>query len=493
MQNSFYKHLSTLQEADLVSQTETIIEYIIFFKNLERELTNRDPRQIDGTLISSQLGLLQTYLKSIKKVLINDRKESSISFWKRIPIAREIFSLVNKNRGLRKNRILNDVNRLLEIEELKRELNLERERSKSNAIFTDVLLEDITGKVFDLSLILHQCSLLEDKTHFKSILSPAKGISYYVNALISNFQDQKTAQTLKHHRYPVHNIDPDQFINTIINQAQSFATLHNISLLSETGGQNSIILINEAKFGRIVNNLIITALLSANEASQVKIYSKVENDVWQLELTVNDIGRPVDIINDEIADFKTMQESISAAFRSKNIFVANAIHLCKVLNIELETTSDIGRGTTYKITIPLAPIEFKPVVAELFKPERPVKILLLENGKIYTKYVTETIDSIIPQAEVKVFDYSDPAVLQALMEKPDIVFLPFGADFKNTIPILKRFKSIQVFKNCRVVCYGSSTLEETTISLKQAGVDFLLFLPHTQLEVTDILFHSLQN
>ncbi|WP_168873816.1 hypothetical protein [Chitinophaga varians] len=448
---------------------------------------------MDSTLISSQLGLLQAYLKSIKKVLLNDKKGNRTAFWKRMPIAKELYSIAHKNLERRKQRVMNDVNRLLEIEELKRELHLERERSKSKSIFADVLFEDITGRMFDLSLLLYQCGIQEDDDHVRNALLLAKGFSYYVNTLVSNFQEQKVCQILKHDKHQVHYVDPDKFIETIIRQAQCFATKNNCSLVYESTSQGSYVRTNEAKFGRIVNNLILTSLLSASAGSQIRLYSRVETAVWQFELTVNDIGRPVDIINDETADFRNMNESISAAFSSKNILVANAIHLCKVLNIDLVTTSEIGSSTTYKLNIPLVSIESNQELVNQFESDRPIKVLLLESSKVYTDYVTDEIASISPQAKVVALDYSDPAVLSTLMEKPDMVFLPFGPNFKNTIPIVQRFKSIHAFKECKVVCYGSSTMEDTITSLKQAGTDFLLFLPHTELELRDILFHTLKN
>jgi signal transduction histidine kinase len=130
----------------------------------------------------------------------------------------------------------------------------------------------------------------------------------------------------------------------------------NVQLIWELAAGLPPIMTDAEKLKQIVHNLIDNAL-KFTERGQVRIVSKTAPDHRQLHIQVSDtgIGIAADVLPLVFERYRQADGSISRAYEGLGLGLFIAKKLTDLLRGTLTVTSEIGKGSTFTVALPLSP------------------------------------------------------------------------------------------------------------------------------------------
>lgn len=145
-------------------------------------------------------------------------------------------------------------------------------------------------------------------------------------------------------------------IQQTVESLRSLAVEKNIKLEVEfTDEVPGVILCDLKKFDQILVNLLSNAIKFTLEGSVVIAASRVDNQNWQLSVSDTGIGMPPDAAGYIFEPFRQVDGTSTRKHKGTGLGLAITKQLIDSLNGTIVVESELGKGTTFTITLPIAP------------------------------------------------------------------------------------------------------------------------------------------
>jgi hypothetical protein len=262
--------------------------------------------------------------------------------------------------AIQKNSELEQVNR--ELVMTQRELeqkNIELARlNEQKNYFLGMAAHDLRnpmGAIFNTSELLIEEDLGPLNDEQKDMIDAIKNASEFMLNLVNDFLDiahiESGKLTLKKE-----NTDIFSLLKNNVKFNQNFANKKQISLdfLYTDIESLPMISIDGAKIQQVMNNLISNAIKYTHSGGSVQVILEKEND--NIHIAVRDTGQgiPEDEIQNLFTPFQRTSVQSTAGEKSTGLGLAIAKKIINTHDGEIWVKSQVGKGTTFHISLPLS-------------------------------------------------------------------------------------------------------------------------------------------
>lgn len=160
-------------------------------------------------------------------------------------------------------------------------------------------------------------------------------------------------------------------IEGLLRSLRHLAEQDRVALLWECKSDNDSISLDRDKFDKILLNLVINAIKFTPSSGTIEVKVLVQDG--RLKMTVEDtgVGIPPEVLPRIFERFWQVDTSSTRKFQGAGIGLALVRSLTEAMGGEVSVDSQLGRGTTFTISLPTEPaaVESFPVIEE----ESPLK------------------------------------------------------------------------------------------------------------------------
>ncbi len=233
----------------------------------------------------------------------------------------------------------------LEVSRLKGELlaTVSHElRTPLNAImgFAEILGLGVYGSLSD-----------EQLSAIRQISASTEELLNMVNQLLDQAQIEAGRLRLNIASFSIHDI-----IERVQVKMQALADAKGLQLISKIDpALPQKISGDSARINQIIINLVSNAI-KFTETGQITLYAHKKDDAhWMLEVSDTGSGIPLDIQEAIFEPFRLADSSATRIYRGSGLGLSIVRELTHLMGGDIRLTSEVGRGTTFFITMPFNP------------------------------------------------------------------------------------------------------------------------------------------
>lgn len=240
------------------------------------------------------------------------------------------------------------------------------------------------------------------------------------------------------------------------------------------------------RLSQILTNLINNAIKFTNEGGVDVVAHSVKNDDgYRLAVEVNDTGRgiPKDKINDIFTPYDQGGSETARLYGGTGLGLCISKQLIELYEGNLDVTSKVGEGSSFKFEIQLnkAP---KPVMVEehgsvTTQPLPKMKILLAEDNFINQMVVKSILDN--HEVELDIVENGQEVIDAVYKKSYDIILMDIQMPLMNGLDAASFIRKNQEVPNqgARIIALTASVLKEDIDACLNAGMDEYLAKPFT--------------
>jgi signal transduction histidine kinase len=120
---------------------------------------------------------------------------------------------------------------------------------------------------------------------------------------------------------------------------------------------------DEARLSQIALNLLSNAV-KFTAAGSVKLNIGVKEDQWTIQVSDTGIGIPPHALNYIFEEFRQADGSTTRMYGGSGLGLAIVRNLCLMMNGTVRVSSQVGKGSTFTVTLPMQPVEAKEALVE---------------------------------------------------------------------------------------------------------------------------------
>lgn len=216
--------------------------------------------------------------------------------------------------------------------------NLSHElRTPLNIIFSSLQVLDLKLKKEDQSITKY--------------INMATQNTYRLLKLVNNLIDSNKI-TAGYFEYNPQNYDIVYFVESICQSIVDFAKQKNIEVIFDTDVEEKIISFDLDKMERIILNILSNSIKFTKEQGKIEIYIRESNEMLEIEISDDGIGIPQNKLNSIFERFKQVENNTIRSGEGSGIGLYLVKSLVDMHGGDIAVESELGSGTTFKISIP---------------------------------------------------------------------------------------------------------------------------------------------
>lgn len=216
--------------------------------------------------------------------------------------------------------------------------NLSHElRTPLNIIFSSLQVLDLKLKKEDQSITKY--------------INMATQNTYRLLKLVNNLIDSNKI-TAGYFEYNPQNYDIVYFVESICQSIVDFAKQKNIEVIFDTDIEEKIISFDLDKMERIILNILSNSIKFTKEQGKIEIYIRESNEMLEIEISDDGIGIPQNKLNSIFERFKQVENNTIRSGEGSGIGLYLVKSLVDMHGGDIAVESELGSGTTFKISIP---------------------------------------------------------------------------------------------------------------------------------------------
>ncbi len=150
------------------------------------------------------------------------------------------------------------------------------------------------------------------------------------------------------------------FLKTIVISFTSYAERKNITLKFETSEEEIIVYFDKEKIEKIINNVLSNAFKFTPEGGRIIVKAESKDNFFTLSISDTGVGIPKEKIAKIFDRFYQVDHAHNKEYEGTGIGLAFTKELLELHKGTIEVESIEGKGTTFKINIPLGKDHLKP-------------------------------------------------------------------------------------------------------------------------------------
>lgn len=147
-----------------------------------------------------------------------------------------------------------------------------------------------------------------------------------------------------------------------VNETSVLAETKNIPLVVEVGSNfPDMILGDSSRLTQIAKNLLSNAIKFTDDG-QVELLVTTNDNQWQIVVQDTGVGIPPHALNYIFDEFRQVDGSTKRAYGGTGLGLAITRNLIRMMDGTITVESEIGKGSTFTVTLPLLVAEASPVL-----------------------------------------------------------------------------------------------------------------------------------
>lgn len=234
------------------------------------------------------------------------------------------------------------------------------------------------------------------------------------------------------------NVDAQALIEDVLEVIRPLVNKKQIKLVAEIESDMPEIAADKKRLRQILFNLLSNAVKFTHSGGTVRVEVRKDYKSGHLYLAVHDtgIGIPETELKNIFDEFHQIENSFSREQQGTGLGLALTQKLVKLHSGKLEVVSEVGKGSTFTVLLPLQP--------------KPIYVLLMEDHAEVAELFSQKLHE--DGFEVLTVDNSTEGIRRARNQHPDLIFLEMSMEGdKSGIEILKALRSDAATANIPVI------------------------------------------
>jgi PAS domain S-box-containing protein len=411
-------------------------------------------------------------------------------------IARVIFDTIHQTKIL--TGVNWDASEQMEREERLQEAKTKAEeasRAKSDflANMSHEIRTPLNGIFGMLSLIKESQLTDAQKEMINTVESCSEGLLTVLNDVLDLSRIEAQRLHMEHAPF-----DIQQTVQETVKLMMPQAIQKNLPLLVNVAPALPRIALGDvARFKQILLNLLSNAI-KFTEKGEVRVMFGGESrdaDHFEYRIEVKDTGIGISQENQQklFQAFSQADSSISRRFGGTGLGLTISASLAELMGGHMEMESDLGKGSTFRLILPLATAQvtpLHPVPMEHRSPELYVNtsrsILVVEDNKINQIVVTSLLQTM-GFMNVDVAEDGLMALQQLELKNYDLIFMDMQMPGMDGLTATKRIRERVGYAPPMIVAMTANAFEDDRRRCFEAGMDDFMAKPFTKKDLARIL------
>lgn len=218
----------------------------------------------------------------------------------------------------------------------------------------------------------------------------------------------------------------------------------------------------------------------------VKQEKKEGKKVW-LKFYVIDtgIGISQDYIDKIFDSFTQAGSDVARKFGGTGLGLTITKQLVTLMNGEVQVSSELGKGTTFSVTLPLEESEMQHEVQKLnvmddasMKRLNGAKLLLVEDNEFNRMVAEDTLKEILPGSTIDIAVNGEEALKRVQQQNYDIVLMDIQMPVMDGLTATKKIRALSgAEKDVRIIAMTANVLQEDVHQYLAAGMNAYVSKP----------------
>ncbi|HET9235693.1 MAG TPA: response regulator [Oligoflexus sp.] len=254
-----------------------------------------------------------------------------------------------------------------------------------------------------------------------------------------------------------------------------------------------------ARFKQILLNLLSNAIKFTDQGDVQLVFGGESRDAnhFEYRIEVKDTGIGISRENQHklFQAFSQADSSISRRFGGTGLGLTISASLAELMGGRMEMESDLGKGSTFRLILPLATAQVTPlhrVPIEKPGPEFQVNtsrtILVVEDNKINQIVVTSLLQTM-GFMDVDVAEDGLMALQQLELKNYDLIFMDMQMPGMDGLTATRRIRERVGCPPPMIVAMTANAFEDDRRRCFEAGMDEFMAKPFTKKDLARILQH----
>ncbi len=282
-----------------------------------------------------------------------------------------------------------------------------------------------------------------------------------------------------------------ELVELVLSMIEEQLKKHNIKVVKEYRKTPSVE-VNEGELQQVFLNMITNARdAMTDKGGKLEIKVKKVNDNAEVSFTDTGIGIEEENLGRVFEPFYTTKGAVGEDTRTQGIGLGLSVSygIVERHGGTIEIASEVGRGTTFTVKLPVKGKEVKKSRAKVARKAKkkmpePQKILVVDDEKAICQMFTKWLSS--EGHQVKSALTGKTAISLVKKESFDVVFLDIVMPGISGVEVLERIKEISP-KTKVIMITGSLLKKDTWDGLKQKGASGYIQKPFKMEDITKCL------
>jgi len=247
-------------------------------------------------------------------------------------------------------------------------------------------------------------------------------------------------------------------------------------------------LIDSNRLRQIIANIVANAVKFTDEG-EVNIVAKAIDDRLIVEVGDTGVGIASDMLPDLFKPFMQIRSSLADGQRGTGLGLSIASRLTQLMGGTISVTSELGRGSVFRVDLPLMQTIDAEVPASepaLHSPSRKLRVLVADDGEVNRMILGEFVRR--EGHEVLFAQDGIEAITIASREQLDLIFIDIAMPKIDGFEATKAIRKLaQPACRVRIIAATATTQETFRMQCLDAGMDDFIPKPIRRPDVARIL------
>jgi len=493
------------KKASIESQNDKIIQQQKVIQQQNNEKINKATETIFSNVKKNELNLLKKYYDK-EKLLINRNQELSNRLRdllaevekivletsnKKYEVSKKTFDKISQNIAILGIVIsvialifgfiiLRDLNKSARNKQKLEQLNHDMEDlMKQKSFFMATISHDMVSPINSLlgfsSLLQNTIKTAKQSEYLKNIIQSTRYIKKMVDdlSLFSNLEYNKIK--IKNGKFNF-----KELLKSIENSLKNSASKKNIRLTFEIDNKLNANFNSDAfRIQQILTNVLSNAIKFTHKG-EVKLVAIFENNEVKIKISDTGIGIKIDKKDDLFVEF-TQAHNNNEDYGGSGLGLNITKRLVELLNGKISYESELQKGTTFYINIPLTAVKGvatndvgKGFEYDNAKKLENKKILVIDDDPLQLKLIEEIFSNKVKKLTTLENGQFAKDILQ--QEQYQIIITDMQMPFYSGLKVIQDIRSLENYKNTPVIALtGKIDFDEQ--EYKKLGFSFYMQKP----------------
>jgi len=245
-----------------------------------------------------------------------------------------------------------------------------------------------------------------------------------------------------------------------------------------------------------INQILINLAGNAvkfTEKGYVEVKASVQKqegkNYWlQFDITDTGIGIAADYVDTIFESFTQAGTDVTRKFGGTGLGLTISKQLASLMHGDISVKSQLGKGTTFTVIIPLQRSDIQTEVATNSVVDKAtmhklnkVKLLLVEDNEFNRMVAEDTLKELIPDIVIDIAVNGKEAVDRVQQERYDVVLMDIQMPVMDGVAATKAIRTLHSeAKDTRIIAMTANVLQEDVLQYFEAGMNAYVSKPfHT--------------